>query len=166
LELLFQGRAWAPIVASDEASGGRAALGGSAGAGFRTGPYFSFGVEGSAVRASSRGGRRNTTLELAALGRVYLLEEGVLDPYLELALGYAVTARASDGADAIDHGPSARAGGGVDVVVLSPLRFGLLLAYREAVGWAETNCAFECEPRAHGGILAGVAVTFPLGEPL
>lgn len=166
VELLVHGRAWTPLVASRDASGERAALGGGAGVGFRTTPYFSMGAEGSAIRASAWGARRQTTLEVAMVGRVYLLEAGILDPYLELALGYAVTTRTSAGTDTVHHGPSARAGGGIDLVAFSPLRLGLLLSYREVVGWAETNCTFGCRPLVHGGFLAGFGVTLPLGEPL
>jgi hypothetical protein len=166
VELLVQGRAWAPLLVRDAAPGDRAALGGAAGAGVRSGPYFSFGAEASAVRASAPGAARDTTLEVAAVGRVYLLEAGIWDPYLELSLGYAVTTRRSVGADTVHHGPSTRAGGGIDLVALSPLRLGLLLTYREVVGWAATSCRLDCRPFVHGGVLAGVAMTLPLGEPL
>jgi hypothetical protein len=166
VELLLQGRAWAPLVAQGDASGASSALGGGAGVGFRTSPYFSLGVEGSALRASAAPPHPGTTFEVAAVGRVYLLESGPLDPYLELALGYSLTERASATAPALRHGPSARAGGGIDLVVLSPLRVGVLVAYREVVGWPEASCALGCQPVFHGGVLAGVTVTLPLGEPL
>jgi hypothetical protein len=100
------------------------------------------------------------------VGRVYLLEAGILDPYLELALGYAVTTGTSARTDTVHHGPSARAGGGIDLVALAPLRLGLFLSYREVVGWAETNCPFGCGPVVRGGLLGAVTVTLPLREPL
>jgi hypothetical protein len=166
VELLGLGRAWVPLVTHGDASGDSSALGGGASVGFRTSPYFSLGAEGSALRASAAPAQLGTMFEVAAVGRVYLLESGPLDPYLELALGYSLTTRSNAAATALRHGPSARAGGGLDLVVLSPLRLGVLVAYREVVAWPEASCAYGCQPLVHGGVLAGVAVTLPLGEPL
>jgi hypothetical protein len=98
------------------------------------------------------------------VGRVYLLEAGPFDPYLELGLGYE--ARREPGAAALRHGPSARAGGGLDLVVLSPLRIGVLASFREVVALPPAACTFGCRAKVRGGVLAGVAVTLPLGQPL
>jgi hypothetical protein len=166
VELLAHGRGWVPLVARSDASSTRTAVGGGAGVGFRSSPYFSLGAEGAVLRVNTPGTLRATAFEVAAVGRVYLLETGTLDPYLELALGYTATSRVSAATAMLPHGPSARAGGGIDVVALSPLRVGLLLAYREVVEWAETSPTLERRPLVHGGMLAGVAVTLPLGQPL
>lgn len=166
LELLSLGRVFAPLPAPKGGPGvRRTGLGAGVGVGFRNSPYFSLGAEGSALRASTGTGGVATTLEGAAVGRVYLLEAGALDPYLELALGYG-TEQSAEAARGLVHGPSARAGAGLDVVVASPIRLGALLAYREVVEWSARTCAVGCGPRRYGGVLAGVAVTLPLGEPL
>jgi hypothetical protein len=157
VELVAFGRALAPL---DPAARG-AGLGAGAGVSFRTSPYFSLGVEGSVLRVRAPVGDPASAIELAALGRVYLLEAGVLDPYVELAFGYAVDG-GGPGAER-SHGPSARAGGGLDFVALSPLKLGLHLAYREVVRWPSRS---STAVRADGGLLASVAVTLPLGEPL
>jgi hypothetical protein len=102
--------------------------------------------------------------ELAAVGRVYLFESGAFDPYLELGLGYAVDR--AEGARAGSHGPSARAGGGLDWVIVSPLRLGAHAAYRERVEWPSRPCAAGCRARLEGGLLAGLALTLAWGDPL
>jgi hypothetical protein len=96
---------------------------------------------------------------------VYLLEAGFVDPSLELSLGYAI-GRARSASPELLHGPSTRAGGGLDLVVLTPLRLGMSVSYREVVRWPDARCTAGCRVQAQGGVLAGVAVTLPLGEPL
>lgn len=164
VELTAHGRAWMPVAPRAAAPRDSAALGAALGVGFRTSPYFSVGGEASALRAPAVGAARRTSVELAAIGRVYLLEAGPLDPYLELGLGYE--ASREPGAGVLRHGPSARAGGGVDVVALSPLRLGVSFSYREVVGLPAATCRLGCRTELRGGVLAGLAVTLPLGQPL
>jgi hypothetical protein len=165
LELTAQARSFTPLAAVTRSTGERGTgLGAGAGAGFRQSPYFSLGAEGSVLRFAAP--HRTTWVELAATGRAYLLEAGFLDPYFELALGYAVTRASGGSPPTLLHGPSARAGGGIDFVVASTLRLGVLVGYREVVSWPAPRCTFECNPRVHGGLLAGIAVTLPLGDPL
>jgi hypothetical protein len=160
VELAVFGRALAPLDSAARGSG----LGAGAGVSFRTSPYFSLGTEGSVLHVQAEDGDRTLSLELAAVGRVYLLEAGLLDPYLELVFGYG--AERSRPGTAPSHGPSARVGGGLDLVVLSPLKLGLHVAYREIVRAAPGSAALDRGVRAEGGLLAGVALTLPLGEPL
>jgi hypothetical protein len=40
------------------------------------------------------------------------------------------------------------------------------VSYREVVRWPDARCTAGCRVQAQGGVLAGVAVTLPLGEPL
>lgn len=167
LELFALGRALASLGslegnARDRSTG----AGAGAGVGFRGSSYFSFGGEGSLLRVSHAGGGAAAAYEGAVFGRVYLLESGALDPYLELAFGYVAERRGSSAAGALAHGPSARAGGGLDVVVLSSLRVGWTLAYREVLERSSSDCALGCSARAHGAVLSGVTVTLPLGDPL
>jgi hypothetical protein len=157
VELVAFGRASAPL---DPAARG-AGLGAGASVSFRTSPYFSLGTEGSVLRVPGPVGDRASSTELAAVGRVYLLEAGLLDPYVELAFGYVVDL-VRPGAER-SHGPSARAGGGLDLVALSPHKLGFHVAYREVVRWPSRSSAAV---RADGGLLASVALTLALGEPL
>lgn len=164
VELVAHGRAWVPVAPSAAAPRDSAALGAALGVGFRTSPYFSVGGEASTLRAPAARGAQRTSLELAAVGRVYLLEAGPVDPYLELGLGYE--AGSEHRAGVLRHGPSARAGGGLDVVVLSALRLGVLVSYREVVSFPAATCTLGCRVEVCGGVLVGVAVTLPLGQPL
>ena len=93
-------------------------FGGALAALHRTDPFFAWGGEGHYLETSDAAlpsGTWRRTLELSVLGRVYLLEEGSLDPYLELALGYGWELErwtAQGPASNSRRGPSARVGGG------------------------------------------------------
>jgi hypothetical protein len=149
---------------------------------YRANPYFAFG---GAVTAARRGGRLSGAGELSGeelglflLGRVYLLEEGDLDPYLELALGWSsfrTTTSYLGGARFEDSafGPSARAGGGVDYVVSDDVRLGVGAALGALVlGRTERCGAGICETGSatggamNGALVASLRLTWLLGDPL
>jgi hypothetical protein len=74
------------------------------------------------------------SVSVAALGRMYLMDEGSLEPYVELALGAGVlgaSAREADGLryDETGTGFLTGLGAGLDVFVGSQLRLGPFLAY-------------------------------------
>jgi hypothetical protein len=165
VELLAHGRALTPVFAHGMRRGGTA-LAAGLGLGFRVSPYFSIGGEGSTLSSRAPASRSRRSLELAAVARVYLLESGFVDPYLELALGYASGAPHRVGRTEVLGGPSARAGGGLDLVVASPVRLGVHLAYREVARPPATACSLECGTSLQGGLVAGLTVTLPLGQPL
>jgi hypothetical protein len=88
---------------------------------YRPSPYFAFGGSFAYSRATPAAAGREVTREttgLAVVGRVYLLEEGELDPYLEAQLGWA-------------NAPFGRAGGGVDWFVGRGMKLGVLAGYGE-----------------------------------
>ncbi|HEX6275062.1 MAG TPA: hypothetical protein VFZ53_18600 [Polyangiaceae bacterium] len=140
-------------------------------------PYFAFGAALGFARAAQS--RLDPTLEReliagGALGRVYFYEEGAFDPYLELELGYAslrtLASTAGGFRESRAFGPMARAGGGIDFVVLPGLALGGALGYRQLV--FETCASRACRAGAGplggtaGAIVLGVRATFVLGAPL
>lgn len=128
---------WSLPACGDGSAGERcralgAALGGALVALYRPNPYFSFGAgvsyRRSAERHTAEGPLSGNALGIGADARVYLYEEGVFDPYLELHLGYAWlrTALFVEGTrvEEAAFGPEARVGGGVEFVASSSLRLG------------------------------------------
>ena len=109
------------------------ALGAGLAALYRPNPYFAFGggfsYSESPSSAQAEGAVHGEMLGVAAHGRVYLYEQGVFDPYLELELGYGslrstlVTVGGARYEDAA-FGPLARVGGGLDFVVMPSLELG------------------------------------------
>ncbi len=97
------------------------AFGGELAALYRPSPYFAFGGSFAYSQTTATRAGREVPLEttgLAMVGRVYLLEEGALDPYLEGQLGWATA-------------PFGRAGGGVDWFVGRSVKLGVLAGYSE-----------------------------------
>jgi hypothetical protein len=101
---------------------------------YRPSPYFAFGGALGYAQASGSLGRASlerSTLALGMTARVYLLEEGALDPYLETTFGWASERTRLGPSDRVAQGPCGRAGGGVDLVVASGVRLGALASYTE-----------------------------------
>jgi hypothetical protein len=162
------------VAASSAACDRGVELGGAALALHRASPYFAIGGEGALLTGT---GRRPSyrTLELAVTGRVYLSEQGALEPYLELGFGYGSqrAGREVEGepVDASRRGPTARVGGGIDLFVFDTLRAGLSFAYREAIYGPDRSCRVRrCAERGgavgEGGLLLGVGLTLLAGDPL
>ena len=157
-------------------------LGGAVSAFYRPNPYFAFGggVEygRSAGRLAGAGDVAATHVGLGVSSRVYLLDEGVVDPYLELSLGWSSWRTAltlTDGSrfESGAFGPSARAGGGVDFVALEWLKLGFAVGWRELVFGSGEQCASgRCRAggvqagATHGALLAGVRVSLLFGDEL
>jgi hypothetical protein len=157
-------------------------LGGGVSALYRATPYFAFGGGVEYTRSGGKlagaGDLSATHVGLGLLSRVYLMEEGVVDPYLELSLGWsswrtALTtydgARLEDGA----FGPSARAGGGIDFVPFDTLKLGFAVGWRELVFGSGERCASgRCRAgglqggATHGALIAGLRVSLLFGDPL
>jgi hypothetical protein len=119
------------------------AFGGELSALYRPSPYFAFGGSFGYARASATLRGRELTREttsLALVGRVYLLEAGVVDPYLEGQVGWAAA-------------PFGRAGGGVDCFVGRGAKIGVLAGYSE-VGLER------------GAVTGGIALSLLWGESL
>jgi hypothetical protein len=75
---------------------------------------------------------------LGFLGRVYLLDQGVLDPYLQLGLGGGVLGTAATGPDGEKReetgaGPAVQIGVGADFFVASRLKLGPSLSYTQVL---------------------------------
>src|SRR6187399_587451 len=98
------------------------ALGGELATLYRPTPYFAFGASASyAVAQGSLSGAPLSakTLALGVSARVYLLESGALDPYLEALIGWGslTTTLTPPGGLAQSEsafGPLGRTGGGID----------------------------------------------------
>lgn len=108
-------------------------LGGELATLYRPTPYFAFGASASySVAHGSSSGAPLTakTLALGVSARVYLLESGELDPYLEALLGWGslTTTLAPRGGTAQDDsafGPLGRTGGGIDWMLSPRLKLGV-----------------------------------------
>jgi hypothetical protein len=108
------------------------ALGGELATLYRPTPYFAFGASASySVAHGSVSGTPLSakTLALGVSARVYLLESGELDPYLEALIGWGslTTTLAPPGRPAQDDsafGPLGRTGGGIDWMVSPRLKLG------------------------------------------
>ena len=109
------------------------AVGGELATLYRPTPYFAFGAAASyAVAHGSLSGAPLTakTLALGVSARVYLLEAGALDPYLEGLLGWSslTTTLMPPGALARSEselGPLGRTGGGVDWLLSPRVKVGV-----------------------------------------
>ena len=162
------------------------ALGGELLALYRPTPYFAFGgafAYGRAGGAVPSGALTAETLALTLVARVYLLEEGDLDPYLEALVGWGrdqTTFRASDAnaasraqeADS-SFGSFGRAGGGIDWFVTSSVKVGLVMAYGQLVlARGETCRAGRCVAgpapggAIRGGVSTGLGLSVLLGPSL
>lgn len=123
---------------------------------YRPTPYFAFGAAFgySHAAGTERGTRRaRSTLELGMTGRVYLLEEGALDPYLETAVGWASERNELGVTERVAVGPFGRAGGGVDWFVTSGVKLGLHAGYSQLM-------------LRRGAVSAGLGLSVLLGESL
>lgn len=93
---------------------------------YRPTPYFAFG--GGALLTEFEGDAGSTrTVELGALARVYLLESGRVEPYLELWLGGGSQSSRVTAAPKLNHDASSaglRVGGGVDFYLAEHVRLG------------------------------------------
>jgi len=132
--------------------------GGELAALYRPTAYFAFG--GSAWYARALGsGASGDALGLALVGRVYLLEEGSVDPYLEALAGVGaerVALRGPAGANRTNaaSGSFGRAGGGVDWFATPALKLGVFAGYSELL------------PAGLGAVTAGFTTSLLFGESL
>jgi len=177
LEVVGGARLFAPLCATTgDACDQGVAFGGVLAALQRTSPFFAWGAEGHYLETGDPtlpSGTWRRTLEVSVVGRVYLEGEGALDPYLELALGYAWERErwtANGPAASSRRGPSARVGGGVDAALGGGLEAGFAFAYREDLLGPEPHCgAGLCPGTAlvvRGGVLVGLTLSLSFGDPL
>jgi len=177
VELVAQAGALVPICATGRqcserrgelrpfGQGGLSAL-------WRVNPYFSWGgfAELGALRydPASRPARDNPRARFAmagALMRVYALDAGSLDPYLELGLGYGQAERMSSApnGDRVEEkrgGPALQVGAGGDFFLAARLRAGA------ALDWANVYLDQNVSPRVHVSATVAVRLTIMLGSPL
>jgi hypothetical protein len=140
-------------------------------------PYFAFGGAFAVARATG-GGAEGELLAGGALGRVYFYESGAFDPHLELELGYGslrttLPSAAREPREERSFGAMARAGGGLDFVVLPALELGASLGYRQLVFERLATCASgACRAGAApsgaltGALVVGLRATLVFGAPL
>lgn len=185
VELVPKAVALLPLCGSDTDAARCSALGPAFGPEltglYRPTPYFAFGgtfgyavASGSLEGASVRGSR----LELSVTGRVYLLETGSFDPYLEAFIGWASarTRFQAPGAVADEDttsGPFGRAGGGVDWFVGSNVKLGVLAAFSDLLFGHGVRCrAGHCatgDPVAStisGAVTLGFGASVLFGQAL
>lgn len=137
-----------------------AVAGGELAALYRPTAYFAFG--GGAFYGRGLGSARGVSgeaLGLALVGRVYLLEDGALDPYLEALAGVSserVAHRERPGFTevATATGSYGRAGGGLDWFAMPTLKLGVFAGYSELL------------PAGRGAVTAGFGASLLLGEGL
>ncbi|HEY3496441.1 MAG TPA: outer membrane beta-barrel protein [Polyangiaceae bacterium] len=157
-------------------------LGGGATALYRVSPYFGFGGGVSFVRSGGRisgvGGLRGEALGVGVVGRVYLLEAGDLDPYLELGLGWGslrTTLDATGGSEVLDSvvGPTLRAGGGIDYVLGDHFRVGIAAGLSALVLGRGSHCdpgfcgrTTGMSGAMSGALVTSLRVTWQVGDPL
>ncbi len=143
------------------------ALGGELAALHRPSPYFAFGAAASYSVASGSVAPRQElaekTLTLGLTLRVYLVEAGALDPYLEALIGWGsqtTTLVADGGPHGTDSrlGPVGRAGGGVDLLVSPRVKVGGTAGFSELV--------LEGGARYQGSIVGGLELALLLGDSL
>jgi len=137
VELLPAFRVALPFCSSGSARDSCAALGPALGGElstlYRPTPYFAFGASASyAVAHGALSGARLSakSLALGISARVYLLEAGELDPYLEALLGWGslTTTLTPPGGLAQSEsafGPLGRSGGGIDWLVSPRVKVGI-----------------------------------------
>jgi hypothetical protein len=139
---------------------------------YRPSPYFAFGATfGYARGAGSLTGKSITAsrLELSVAARVYLLEQGALDPYLESSVGWvserATLAEPSGSADEDSAwGPTGRAGGGIDWFVAPYAKLGLFGGYSLPIFAHGERCrAGICAAGGAPASLPTATVTLGLG---
>jgi hypothetical protein len=128
-------------------------------------PYFAFGVSAGygVARGSLPGGTLTaTTLSLGVVARVYLLETGELDPYLDALFGWGALTTTFEAPNAsVDtdsaYGPLGRAGGGVDWMVSPAVKLGFNAGFMTLVVDRGESChAGYCTTgRAGGGSMSG-----------
>jgi hypothetical protein len=148
---------------------------------YRPTPYFAFGGTFGYSRAAGSfdGGALSSSLMAGSLAlRVYLLEQGAFDPYLEALIGWAserTTLAWPSGYTDVDSafGPSGRAGGGVDWFVASGVKLGVFGAFDELVflGGARCragHCATDGVPSSmlRGAITLGFGMSVLVGDAL
>lgn len=148
---------------------------------YRPNPYFAFGGTfgySHAAGSFSGGALSSSLIEGSLVGRVYLLEQGAFDPYLEAFIGWAserMTLAWPSGYTDVDSafGPFGRAGGGVDWFVGSGVKLGVFGAFDELVfvGGARCRagqCATDAVPSSllRGTITLGFGVSVLLGDSL
>lgn len=124
-----------------------AGLGGGGTLLWRPTPYFAFGGTFNALRfgfhpalGSELSESRASGHFVGVLGRVYLLERGLLEPYLELGLGTGgIDTRESEAGEAYDEftsGIALRAGGGLEFYLGHHVRLG------PAFDWTTFNVSY------------------------
>jgi hypothetical protein len=122
---------------------------------YRVSPYFAVGASGGAdaYTFSNARGSEGRALFAGVTGRVYFLESGAWDPYLELTLGAGSLAAFSgeNGSRAHDRvalAPAARVAAGIDFALGPWLRAGPLLALSRY----SAATAQRCSGRACGAV--------------
>lgn len=156
VELLPTFRVSLPFCSSASARDGYAALGPALGGElstlYRPTPYFAFGASASySVAHGSLSGAPLSakSLALGISARVYLLEAGELDPYLEGLLGWgSLTTTLTPPGGLVQgesaFGPLGRSGGGIDWLLSPRVKLGItaglgvLLLERQAVSTSLT----------------------------
>lgn len=151
---------------------------------YRISPYFAFGLGARldafslAQEESSESLRGNTTF-FGVVARVYGYESGLLDPYLELALGGGALSTESErhgrrSSDRVEFAPAARVAAGLDFALNPWLRLGPTLAFARYAPGAAMHCTSEvCSSLSpsrsaivSGATSLGFRLTFSAGERL
>jgi hypothetical protein len=128
-------------------------------------PYFAFGgsIRRLAFDFSTRGQARAraSALFVALVGRVYLLESGVFDPYLELDLGGgALGLYLTNANERVPFAPALRSAAGLDFALNGWLRLGSFLSFTQYLPSSVTRCeAFSCSNRSAGSAWLAVGAT-------
>lgn len=127
---------------------------------YRPSPYFAAGGALSFWTASGRLGEKVMEERVVALGariRVYLIEQGELDPYLELGFGFADVRGGVRRRAQTELGSFAEVGGGADVLLGQSLRLGA------GVSVSDVFSAGVGAERRMGAVFRAA---FSFGEPL
>jgi hypothetical protein len=129
---------------------------------YRPSPYFAFGGGLLVTEFGGSHGRAARALELGATARVYLLESGRVEPYLELWLGGGTQSTRPSPEPKLEHDSAtagARVGGGVDFYVLEHVRVG------PSLGAAQFFAA-RGKPELAGAYFVSARLSFSLGSRL
>jgi hypothetical protein len=146
-------------------------------------PYFAFGANARRFAfglggSTSFGEAHGSALFLGLAGRVYFLDAGFVDPYLELDLGGGSLSLEVNGTARVEERVpfafAARSAAGVDFMLTSWLRLGSFLALTRFLPTSVAHCeALGCSARstgsawlALGATSLGVRLTFASGELL
>jgi hypothetical protein len=128
---------------------------------YRPTPYFAFGGGAAYARstATAKAAVSSETLGLSLVGRVYLLEEGPVDPYFEALLGWSSERTSSHDGPRVTRevtvfGPAGRAGGGADWFLGSSVKLGVFAGYSELVA------------SGGGAVTAGLGLSLLWGDSL